>query len=588
MNFLSIHTGHNATVILSMNGKIISAISEERITRIKNVIGFPVNSIKFIKERYLNNDLSRIDKFIFIDKLGQDLKYLENHKFKHKQFGNYGWKNKKKFFLYNSLYGIIGKKSFNAITKFKRNLNNFIQNRTNKKNILNKIFKIYPEIAFDQNKAVFYDHHEMHALSHRFFKNTDDRKNLIFTMDGEGDNLSSTVSIFENGEINKISENSKDSSVGYLYAETTNFLGMKQFQHEFKVMGMAPYGQKNQTKRIIENLEKILYLTNDGKFNSSVVSSLFKYELEKVFKYEKFENICCAVQKYTEILLTNWVKFWIKKTLINDIIVSGGVFMNIKAAKEISELEELNTLYVVPSSSDESLPFGALYKINKFYNNDVEIIKNLYLGSSFEKKLNDFINKIDKKKFKVEKFSDFKSVNSRVSKILSENEIVARCCGKEEWGARALGNRSILCNPAKIENIKIINSAIKQRDYWMPFSPSIISEDAEKYFHNPKKIDTRFMTCLFESTELAKKHLTAAIHPIDHTMRPQIVEQDNNEQYYDLIKQFKDKTGIGGILNTSFNLHGEPNVSSYEDAIHTLRESKLKYLLIENYLITKI
>ena len=588
MNFLSIHTGHNATVILSMNGKIISAISEERITRIKNVIGFPVNSIKFIKERYLNNDLSRIDKFIFIDKLGQDLKYLENHKFKHKQFGNYGWKNKKKFFLYNSLYGIIGKKSFNAITKFKRNLNNFIQNRTNKKNILNKIFKIYPEIAFDQNKAVFYDHHEMHALSHRFFKNTDDRKHLIFTMDGEGDNLSSTVSIFENGEINKISENSKDSSVGYLYAETTNFLGMKQFQHEFKVMGMAPYGQKNQTKRIIENLEKILYLTNDGKFNSSVVSSLFKYELEKVFKYEKFENICCAVQKYTEILLTNWVKFWIKKTLINDIIVSGGVFMNIKAAKEISELEELNTLYVVPSSSDESLPFGALYKINKFYNNDVEIIKNLYLGSSFEKKLNDFINKIDKKKFKVEKFSDFKSVNSRVSKILSENEIVARCCGKEEWGARALGNRSILCNPAKIENIKIINSAIKQRDYWMPFSPSIISEDAEKYFHNPKKIDTRFMTCLFESTELAKKHLTAAIHPIDHTMRPQIVEQDNNEQYYDLIKQFKDKTGIGGILNTSFNLHGEPNVSSYEDAIHTLRESKLKYLLIENYLITKI
>ena len=588
MNFLSIHTGHNATVILSMNGKIISAISEERITRIKNVIGFPVNSIKFIKEKYLNNDLSKIDKFIFIDKLGQDLKYLENHKFKHKQFGNYGWKNKKKFFLYNSLYGIIGKKSFNAITKFKRNLNNLIQSNTSKKNILNKIFKIYPEIAFDQNKAVFYDHHEMHALSHRFFKNTDDRKNLIFTMDGEGDNLSSTVSIFENGEINKISENSKDSSVGYLYAETTNFLGMKQFQHEFKVMGMAPYGQINQIKRIVGNLEKILYLTNDGKFNSSVVSSLFKYELEKVFKYEKFENICCAVQKYTETLLTNWVKFWIKKTLVNNIIVSGGVFMNIKAAKEISELKELNTLYVVPSSSDESLPFGALYKINKSYNNDVEIVKNLYLGSSFENKLNDFTNQIDKKKFKVEKFPDFKSVNSRVSKLLSENEIVARCCGKEEWGARALGNRSILCNPAKIENIKVINSAIKQRDYWMPFSPSIISEDAEKYFYNPKKIDTRFMTCLFDSTELAKKHLTAAIHPIDHTMRPQIVEKDNNDQYYDLIKQFKDKTGIGGILNTSFNLHGEPNVSSYEDAIHTLRESKLKYLLIENYLITKI
>ena len=157
-----------------------------------------------------------------------------------------------------------------------------------------------------------------------------------------------------------------------------------------------------------------------------------------------------------------------------------------------------------------------------------------------------------------------------------------------EWGPRALGNRSILCNPSNIHNINVINSAVKQRDYWMPFSPSILSEDVDQYFYNPKKIDTKFMNCLFDSTELAQKHLIAAIHPIDNTIRPQVVDQESNEEYYDLIKQFKNLTGIGGLLNTSFNLHGEPNVSSYDDAIYTLKESKLNYLVVENHLIKKL
>ena len=153
--------------------------------------------------------------------------------------------------------------------------------------------------------------------------------------------------------------------------------------------------------------------------------------------------------------------------------------------------------------------------------------------------------------------------------MLSKNEIVARLFYKEEWGARALGNRSILCNPSKIENIKIINEAIKHRDYWMPFSPSILEEDHKNYFYNPKNIDTKFMTCLFNSTELARDHLKASIHPIDFTLRPQIVSKSLNPEYHDLILKFKNKTSIGGLLNTSFNLHGEPNVSDYNDAFFT-------------------
>ena len=407
-------------------------------------------------------------------------------------------------------------------------------------------------------------------------------------MDGEGDFLSSTVNIYENKNLKKISENSNDVSLGYLYAEVTKYLGLKPFEHEFKVMGMSPYGSDKDAERILSSLKNLVYLNQEGKFNSKVVSSLYKYEIENIFKFEKFENICKAVQLFTEKIVLDWIKFWIKKTSIKIIIVSGGVFMNIKACKEISMMTEVDELSVVPSASDESLPFGALFKMNNLKNQNIKIIKNLYLGNSYEQNIDSFIKKIENENFKIYNFKSYENLNEEVSNLLSKNEIVARLFYKEEWGARALGNRSILCNPSKIENIKIINEAIKHRDYWMPFSPSILEEDHKNYFYNPKNIDTKFMTCLFDSTELARDHLKAAIHPIDFTLRPQIVSKSLNPEYHDLILKFKNKTSIGGLLNTSFNLHGEPNVSDYNDAFFTFKNSKLNYLILENYLIKKI
>ena len=586
MIFLSIHYGHNATVALSIKGEIVCVLSEERVTRIKNFTGYPVEAIKKVLKKFLNNDISKINKFIFIDKTGLALKYIKNQDYIAKNYGSYAWDNKKQFLVRNKFYGILGDKTVNLVAKCYRILNRKFLN-VDKNKILLKIFELNPEVKFDLKKAVFFDHHEMHALSHRYFKNTDEKDHIIFTLDGEGDNLSSTVNIFKNGRIENISKNSNDYSIGYFYAETTKLLGLKAFEHEFKVMGMAPYSRKKDVNRILENLNNLIFLGTDGKFYSKVISSLFKYEIDKIFKYEKFENICGAAQVFTEKLILNWIKFWIKKTSINNIVLSGGVFMNIKACKEVSELDTVNDMLVVPSSSDESLPFGGLYKIKKLNNQKISITKNLYLGMSYNQDVNKFINKLDKKKFIVKKYDNFRDLNSVAADLIAKNNIVARCSGKEEWGARALGNRSILCNPSKLENIKIINKAIKQRDYWMPFSPSILKDDAFKYFLNPKNIDTRFMTCLFKSTDLAKDHLKAAIHPIDFTMRPQVVDEENNKEYYDLILKFKEISGIGGILNTSFNLHGEPNVSNYDDAIHTVIDSKLNYLIIENYLIEK-
>lgn len=589
MIFIAIQSGHNATVGLSKDGEIIALISEERITRKKNYAGFPSESLKFIKSKFLNNDLSKVNKFIFVGESGQVLKFV-NNKINKKITNTKEEKNKNhnKKLLNYFLYNIFPNYITSSIGKLRRKIKNDSLNINEQKNIFKKIFKLYPDLSFDLNKLEFYDHHETHALSFGYYFDKPDKDFLVFTMDGEGDNISSSVSTFKNNRLKKLSENPSECSIGYLYSQVTEYLGMKPFEHEFKVMGMAPYGKKEDVERIYSKIKHLVKLNSNGQFKSYVPSNLYKYEFSKFFLNEKFQNICGAIQKMTEIIILEWINFWIKKESIKNIIVSGGVFMNIKACKEILDLNTVDTLFVVPSSGDESCVFGALWKANNNENIKTKKIDNLYYGINFEDKAEKFLedNNISKK-YGVLYFDNYVKLNDHVSQLLSENKIIGRCSGREEWGARALGNRSIICNPSKLENIRLINSTIKERDYWMPFSPTILDIDEKKYLFNNKKFKNDFMTCLFDSTDIARKDLICAIHPIDFTLRPQILKENQNPSYYDLIRQFKEKTDIGAVLNTSFNLHGFPNVSSHEDAFLTFEKSNLKYLIIEKFLIKK-
>jgi carbamoyltransferase len=174
------------------------------------------------------------------------------------------------------------------------------------------------------------------------------------------------------------------------------------------------------------------------------------------------------------------------------------------------------------------------------------------------------------------------------AKLLAQDNVISRCVGREEWGARALGNRSILCNAAHFKNVNILNQYIKDRDFWMPFTPSILKEDIDLFIKNPRAIPCPYMCITFDSTDFAREKIPAALHPLDWTVRPQAVDKDWNPKYHQLLTEFKKLTNTGALLNTSFNLHGEPNVSSYKDAIHTLDNSKLKYCIIESFLVEKL
>ena len=579
---LAIHYGHNASVAYSENGVIIKILSEERFTRVKNQCGFPKSSVDFILREYLDNNIDNLNKIVVIDKSGLSAKFICKNNFDNSVliFDSHFLRKKyeKNKFFYNNfkyLYKFMKKILFNI--REKKNLKKY-----------NKL--LYDHYNLPTNKIKEFDHHLTHAATFCYFDSFHkDKKYLVFTMDGEGDYKSSTVNIIENGEIKNISSNSSDASLGYLYLYVTFYLGFKPGEHEFKVMGMSPYAKKERSDNIKKKLAKIISLNKNGNFISKTQSGNFLFELNDIFKFERFDEISRASQEFLEELSLKWIDFWIEKTKIREVAVSGGVFMNVKLNKLIHEMKNVNSFFAVPSCTDDSLPIGGLYLEN--FNNNIKIdrINNFYFGRNFsEQYISSFIENSNlNNNFEIEVFENFQKLNDVAAELLKKNIVIARFFGLEEFGVRALGNRSIICNPQDFGNINLINKLIKKRDFWMPFTPSIIEDDIETYFINPKKVDASFMSSAFESTEKAREKLSAAIHPSDLTLRPQIVKKSINPEYYDLIKKFKNITGVGAILNTSFNLSGEPNVSSPKDAINTLQNSGLEYLILENCLLKK-
>ena len=267
--------------------------------------------------------------------------------------------------------------------------------------------------------------------------------------------------------------------------------------------------------------------------------------------------------------------------------MSGGVAQNIKANKLIAELKGVEYLFIPPGPGDESISIGAAFK--ESVDQGIPLIKiktpsHGYFGPSYtEIEAKEAIDRNMLSNWKLSKVRP-----DEVAKILANGDVVARF-GLEsmEFGARALGNRSIIADPRRADVIHHINKLVKMRDFWMPFAPSILAERETDYMINPKGVDTRFMAIGCDSTDLANEHLPAGLHPFDRTARPQVVHQKDNPKYHALIKAFEDLTGVGASMNTSFNIHGEPIVGTPDQAIDTFQRCGLHHLLIGDWMISK-
>lgn len=563
MIVLGIHDGHNAGAALVKDGKVLAAISEERLNNIKNYFGSPLLSIKRVfKIANINpqeTDLIAIGCFVRVGPPYADI----------------NWLGRIQVQLSPYFHSHFFSKTYVKILHFFRETKN--------------LHSLFESLEMNKKPIIFIDHHLSHAAC-AFYQRPWKEETVILTLDGSGDGLSATVSIGKDNKIERIAETTfYDSLSNNLYSEITGYLGMKRWEHEYKIMGLAPYGKNDG---LIDKFKEIVRINPQKPLEFQNIFNSYLYEvtkkLSKMLVGRRFDNIAWATQKYFEDLISQWVKNAISYTGIHNIACSGGSFLNVKANKVIRELKEVHKAFFYPAADDSGTPVGAALegyvRFCKGENISPKLcpLSDLYYGQSYS---NDEIEKILKRskwKKKAEKID--KNVEKNVAKLLAKGKIVARFSGRCEWGPRALGNRSILTDPRDLKVISKLNFAIKQRDFWMPFAVSVLEEDAKNYFQEYRS--SPYMIESFDTKTTAQEDIAAGIHPFDKTCRPQTVNL-LNPGYKKIIEEFKKITGVGALLNTSFNLHGYPIVGTPDIALYTFENSSLDALLLENWLIQK-
>ena len=591
MIILGMALSHNASASLMINGKITIVAQEERFTKQKNFCGYPKKSIDYIL-KFLQKEKLKIDSVAVASEFRTGFGFMVpyNHFFNIQDYKNfYGDK-----FYGRKLKNLSTDQYVKALINDKRNnLDLYLDFKKyrNKKNFYNiELFKkdqidfIHSQTKIDKDKIFFINHHTCHAYYAYFASINKFTKCAVLTIDSNGDYLNQTVWIAKKDKqvLHKIAQ-SADCDLARIYKMTTLLLSMKPDEHEYKVMGMAPYAKKECAHEVYENVFKnILKVENCKVLKKNRPKDMYKY-LKNKFEPYRFDNIAGGVQILVEKITKQLFTQVHARTRLTNFAFSGGLSMNIKNNKLISELPFVKKLFVPPSGGDESTSIGASYYLTKL---NSKPLKNIYLGYNLSEELNS-INL--SKKFKKNKFKIMKKVTPNyIARLLKNGKIVAIARGREEFGARALGNRSIIANPKYLDCIKEINEAIKNRDFWLPFALTILSDKQKKVIFNDKVIECDYMTIAFDTKKDFLKNIKAGTHPYDLTVRPQILQKKSNEKYYNLINHFYKMTGIPAVLNTSLNLHGDPISSSLEDVINTFKVSGLKYLYLEDqYLIEK-
>lgn len=587
MNILGIHDGHNSSACILSSGKIIIAIQEERLQRIKNYWAIPVKTIQACLD-YAGLKKQDLD-CITVGTLNQTTKvngYIsKNH------YMGYMKKLLDSDFSFREYLNIYRRRFLYYISK-----ENYISGLKKQGEIIRREIytNLFPNMAAD--KIYFIDHHMSHfataAFGGKFFGR---KKYLVFTCDGQGDGRCATVHLIDtDGSITLLSNIKDNHSVATLYAMVTAIMGFTVHEHEYKIMGMAPYAKRERSEEI-GNMFLDLFIWNNGDWliKPEINRMVDVYEkpladkIKEIFKYNRFDDICGGIQYAFECILLKWISYYTDKYEIDTVALAGGAFMNVKANMLISELPQVKDMFVFPSCGDETIAIGAaMYQHFSLTNNPPAAIENVYWGKNYgSDEIEAALRSLELRGFRFDA-KKVENIEREIAILLSNMGIVARFKGRSEFGARALGNRSILAHPSEHRNVIIINDMIKQRDFWMPFAASILDYRISDYLINPNNIESPFMIMAFRGGRKIDE-LCACSHPKDHSVRPQVVTKAANPSYYELLKHFEKITSIGGILNTSFNLHGYPLVETPEDALDVFFKSGLKYLALEDYMVIK-
>lgn len=560
---LGIHAGHNASAIIGNEEGILYAIQEERLCREKNFWGFPEKAIQACLDKF-NLQASDIHKVV----LGTNQIIFRYHS-REDVLKSYAIQDE-----------LLGKIRQRLIVPFVLS--------TNPKYGQKDLIKVLSEIGFSSDQMAFFEHHRSHAATayYGLRKNTEEDY-LVVTCDGMGDNLCATIRIMgPNGREEIVATTHSDHSLGALYSWVTFRMGFVPLEHEYKLMGMAPYTDVKYASAVKDIFYEFLGLSSNGLQFEKKKTKRINDASRDIFKRlegKRFDAICGGLQLFTEELLSKWIENAVEKTGIRKVLAAGGVFMNVKANQVIAQLDNVDYFEAFPSCGDETLPFGAYYlqAAQVFDGNNIPNLSHYYLGDDLDESAT--LEAIKAYGYQYETPSN---MAASVAKLLAEGYPVARAAGPMEFGARALGNRSILADPSNSDIVRVINRMVKKRDFWMPFAPMMKKDKSHQYIQNPKQLDSPYMMMTFDS-RANFKDLISAIHNADLTCRAQLLTQDQNTEMYDIIDEFEKITGRSVVLNTSFNLHGFPIARTAEDSLYILKHSGLNYLQLGPYLVSK-
>ncbi|NLA25586.1 MAG: carbamoyltransferase [Bacteroidales bacterium] len=590
---------HDSAAALVVDGEIIAAAQEERFTRKKHDDSFPKNAIKFCLS-HSGLELDDLDAVVYYEK--PFLKFerlLETY-----------YDNAPKGFV-----------SFAKSIPIWTNEKLFLKN-----NIRKSLAEIMP---YNKNKLkfLFTDHHLSHAAS-AFFPSQFEEAAII-TVDGVGEWTSASIGIGKGNSISVLKEMHYPDSLGLLYSAFTWFLGFKVNSGEYKLMGLAPYGntENSETQKFTEIIKlNILNVFSDGsiKLNkefftySTRLRMINKKKWEKTFELKKRNpddeitqthcNLALAIQQITEEILLLMAKEAKLLTNSDNLVLAGGVALNSVANGKIQKSGIFKNIFIQPAAGDAGGALGASLAAEYIYfqaereTNNKDLMQGSFLGPEF----NDLQIKavLDKYEAKYKYYKNFDDLSKKTAKQINDGKIIAWFQDKMEFGPRALGNRSFIADARNAEMQKRINLKIKFRENFRPFAPAVLAEDTQEYFK--LDADSPYMLLVTEVHENMKlelpdnydefgyieklytprSKLQATTH-CDFSARVQTVHKNLNPKFYNLLKAFKEETGYGVLLNTSFNLRGEPMVCTPDDAFRCFMQTEADVLVINNFMILK-
>lgn len=582
---------HDAAAALLKDGALVAAAQEERFTRIKNDPGFPRQAIDFCLD--------------FAGISGEELDYVV---FYEKPFPKF------ERILRTSIQTFPRSWAF-----FREAMITWLSDRLWVKNIIRE------RIGIDYNKILFSEHHLSHAASS--FYASPFQEAAILTLDGVGEWTTTSTGIGKVTDIQLLKEIRFPHSLGLLYSAFTAFLGFKVNEGEYKVMGMASYGKPSYVDKIYNNIIKV---ADDGSFWIDMNYFSYHYSSEKMFnskfvdlfgeprtpesyfftsgtKYpsyfgdkpsnykelcrenEHYADIAASIQRVTEDIILKLVNSLHKETGLKKLCIAGGVGLNSVANGRILRETPFEELFIQPAAGDSGGALGAalqvyhglLGKPRQF------IMEHAYWGKQYSE--NEIKHFLTSNNISYEYFSDDEKLLDRIVDDLTSGKVVGWFQGRFEWGPRALGNRSILADPRSEDMKELVNAKIKFREPFRPFAPVLIEECAKDFFNCDENILNQFPARYMLMVQHFKKAKGDTVKAVNHmgTGRLQTIREDWNERYYRLVKKFGEATGVPVLLNTSFNLRGEPIVTSPANAYNTFMKSGLDTLGLGNFIITK-